>query len=88
MKISVYLNNHAFGHGHATWRDDYQPDRNHLDFLGQIEAETLEHAYFACQHGVKKSVFPDRRSISMGDVFETKEGCFLIQFVGFKRLDW
>lgn len=92
MKVTVYLNSDCFSSASSairTYKDDYVPERDRLECVGEIEAEDIDEAWALLQHiDSRDSAIPDRRSASVGDVFETPEGFFLVQGRGFKKLDW
>jgi hypothetical protein len=91
-EIKVYYNPDSFT-SFDPYKDDYEPDREKLECIGSIEAESINEAWALLQHTDSRtspspSIIQERRSASVGDVFETPEGYFVVKWVGFKKLDW
>ena len=92
MEIKVYFNQKTFADVQTTigaHRDDYEPSPKDLKYVGTIEADNIDCAWALLQHSDRRdSVIPDERSASIGDVFQCGEDFFLVQYVGFKKLDF
>jgi hypothetical protein len=91
MQIKVYFNSDAFSSSRPYHDDDYEPDREKLEYIGAIEAENIDEAWALLQHidhRKSPSIIEERRSASVGDIFETPDGFFLVKWEGFRKLDW
>ena len=87
MKIRIHY--YLDGVCSDAYSDDYKAKRENYGYVGTIDAKDIDEAWALLQHlDHRKSAIPNKRSASVGDVFETEEDFFLIKWVGFKKLDW
>lgn len=89
MQIQVYYNSDSVSF--KPYDDDYVPDRTQLEYIGTIEAESIDEVWALLQHTDSRTsppIIEDRRSACVGDVFKTPDDFYLVKWLGFKKLNW